>query len=137
MDCILHRDVRKLVDDTERIKQDLGRLEQDYSSWSREYEENDLVTLMEDLREVEIDVSMMTADCVFAGQHSEKDAPRVIFHDLHQTFVYLDALFSDLKKARSALEEAYIHPDLITHLEVDCGRFQKTVGQIRRHLDGS
>jgi len=137
MGCILHRDARKLVDDTERIKQDLVRLEQDYSSWSREYEENDLVTLMEDLREVEIDVSMMTADCVFAGEQSEKDAPTVVFHELHQTFVHLDALFNDLKKARLALQEAYIHPDLITHLEIDCGRFTKTVGQIRRHLDGS
>lgn len=137
MDCILHRDARKLVDDTERIRRDLVRLEQDFSSWAREREENDLATLMEDLKKVEIDVSMMTTDCVFAGQHSEKDAPTVIFHELHQTFVYLDALFNDLKKARLALQDAYIHRDLITHLEIDCGRFTKTVGQIRRYLDGS
>jgi hypothetical protein len=136
MDSILERDVRKLLDDTETIKQDLERLEQDYSAWARKREENDLANLMEDLKSAEIDVSTMTTDCVSASLQSGRNVPTVVFYDLHQSFVWLDALFNDLKKARSELQDAHIQHDLIDHFEIDCGRFTKTAEQIRRDLDG-
>ena len=135
MDYVLYRDAQKLLEDSEKIKQDLGRLEQDRSLWAREAEKGELVSMMEVLKEVEIDVSMMTRDCVSAHQSSGNDGFRVIFHDLHQAFVYLDALFNDIKKTRSALQYAYIYPSLLERLEMNCGRFTKTVEHIRTDID--
>ena len=136
MDSILQRDARKLMEDSERIKLGLGRLERDCSLWARESEKSDIEGLMEDLKQIEIDVSMMTRDCVSAYQHGGNNAPKLVFHDLHQTFVYLDALFNDLKKTRSALHYGYIHPDLLEHLDINCERFTKTAEHIRRDIDG-
>jgi septal ring factor EnvC (AmiA/AmiB activator) len=136
MDSILERDVQKVLHDTKTIKEDLERLEKDYSAWARKREEHDLGNLMEDLQEAEIDVSTMTTDCVSASSQRGRDVPTVVFQDLHQIFVRLDALFSDLKKARSELQDTYIEQDLIDHFEIDCGRFTKTAEQIRRDLDG-
>jgi DNA repair exonuclease SbcCD ATPase subunit len=135
MDSILERDTRKLLDDTRKIKEDLERLEKDYSAWARKREEHDLGNLMEDLKAAEIDVSTMTTDCVSANSQSGSNVPTGVFHDLHQIFVSLDALFNDLKKARSELLDTCIEHDLIEHLEIDCGRFTKTAEQIRRDLD--
>jgi hypothetical protein len=136
MDSILERDAQKVLHDTKTIKEDLERLEKDYSAWARKREERDLGSLMEDLKTAEIDVSTMTTDCVSANSQRERNVPTVVFQDLHQIFVRLDALFSDLKKARSELQDTYIEQDLIDHFEIDCGRFTKTAEQIRRDLDG-
>ena len=136
MESILERDAQKLLDDTKKIKEDLERLEKDYSAWARKREEHDLGNLMEDLKAAEIDVSTMTTDCVSANSQSGRTVPRAVFHDLHQIFVWLDAIFNDLKKARSELLDTCIEHDLIDHLEINCGRFKKIAEQIRKDLDG-
>jgi hypothetical protein len=136
MNSILERDVQKVLHDTKTIKEHLERLEKDYSDWARKREERDLGSLMEDLKTAEIDVSTMTTDCVSANSQRGRNVPTVVFHDLHQVFVWLDALFNDLKKARSELQDTCIEHELIDHLEINCGRFTKIAEQIRRDLDG-
>ena len=135
MEPILERDAQRLVEDSDKIKEGLRKLERDCSLWIGEDEKSDIESLIEDLKDMEIDVSMMTRDCVSAHQHTWNNAPKVIFHNLHQTFVYLDALFKDLKKTRSALRDGYIHPDLLEHLDIDCNRFTKAAEHIRRDID--
>lgn len=136
MDSILCRDAEKLWEDSEKIKEDLGKLEQDCSVWAREEEKSELIRLLKDLKELGIDVSIMTTDCVSAYQRNGSDSLRLIFRDLHQAFVYLDALFKDIKKTKSALEKTYIYPGLLDHLEINSERLTKTVEHIRKDIDG-
>lgn len=135
MDSIVQKDLDQLMRDTEKIERGLGRLKQDYAAWARNREENDLVELAEDLKRAEVDLSMTLSDCAFVyyGAHG-RDGARVAQSDLHQAFVYLNALFNDLKKAASELKEAYVYPGDLNHIEIDCGRFSKKIGQIQKHL---
>jgi len=135
MNAITHGDSDRLTAHAERIKQGLQRLEQDCLVWARKREENDLVDLMEDLKGVEMDVSLMLTDCISAGCRSGEEAPKVVFHDLHEIFACLDTLFNGLKKARLQLDKAYIHYAILDHLKIDYGRFSKLMGKVQRHLN--
>ncbi len=133
MNPVLQKDTRKLMDDTETIRQGLKRLEDDYAKWTAKRGEMELADLLESVKVVEIDASLMMADCTSAGCQAKEDT-KIVFDDFHQFFVCLDALFRDLKKARSTLKEAYIGRSTFYHLEIDCGRFIKNVEQIQEHL---
>jgi len=135
MNTILQKDLTTLMVDTERIKDDLERLERDYSVWARKQEEKDLADLLEDLKGAEVDVSLLLTDCVSAGCHCGENAPKVVFHDLHDLFSCLDKLFNDLKMAREQLEEAHIHAMSLEHLDIDYGRFAKLITEIRGYLN--
>jgi hypothetical protein len=135
MKTILHRDTHRLAVDAERIKQGLERLKQDCSAWARKEEEKDLTDLMENLRGVEMEVSLMLTDCVYAGCHCGEEAPKVVFHDFREIFRCLDTLFNGLKKARRQLARDYIHAGIPDHLEIDYERFIKLLGQVQRRLN--
>jgi hypothetical protein len=135
MKNILHRDTRRLRLDAERIERGLERLKRDCSAWSRKQEEKDLVDLIENLKGVEIDVSLMLSDCISAGCRCGEGAQKVVFHDFREVFRCLDTLFDGLKKARSQLAKDYIHPGIPHRLEIDYERFIKLVGRVQRSLD--
>jgi hypothetical protein len=135
MNAVIHRDSESLMAHAERIKKDLQRLEQDCSMWARNREEKDLVDLMEDLKGVEMDVCLLLTDCTSAGRPCREEAPKAVFHDLHEIFACLDTLFDNLKKARLQLGKAYIHDAVLDHLEIDYGRFSKLTGKLQRHLN--
>jgi len=135
MNTILQKDMTTLMVDTERIKDDLERLERHYSVWARKQEEKDLADLLQDLKGAEVDVSLLLTDCVSAGCHCGENAAKVVFHDLHDLFSCLDKLFNDLKKAREQLEEAHIHAMSLEHLDIDYGRFAKLITEIRGYLN--
>jgi hypothetical protein len=135
MNGVILRDSDRLTAHAERIKQGLDRLEQDCSTWARKREEKDLVDLMEDLKGVEMDVSLMLTDCISAGCECGEEAPKVVFHDLREIFACLDTLFNGLKKARLQLDRAYIHSAILDHLEIDYGRFRKLIAKVQRHLN--
>jgi hypothetical protein len=136
MKTIRHRDTNRLRIDTERIKQGLEKLKQDGAVWAIKQNEKDLADLMENLRGIEMDVSLMLTDCVYAGCQCGEKAPKVVFHDFREIFCCLDALFDGLKKARRQLAKHYIHPGIPVHLEIDYERFIKLVGQVQRRLNG-
>jgi hypothetical protein len=135
MNAVIHRDSDRLLAHAERIKEGLQRLEQDCSAWARKREEKDLVEIMEDLKGVETDVCLLLTDCTSAGRPCPEEAPKAVFHDLHEIFACLDTLFDGLKKARLQLGSAYIHDALLDHLEIDYGRFSKLIGKLQRDLD--
>jgi len=135
MNQILEKDMMTLMVDTVRIREDLNKLEGDYTNWTRKGEERDLEDLLEDLKGAEIDVSLLLTDCVSAGCHCGEDREEVIYGDLHELFSCLDKLFHDLKMAKDQLVEAYIEGACIEHLDVDYGRFEKLIGEIRGYLD--
>ena len=108
-------------------------LEQDQKTWAREQEENDLANVIDHLRRLEFDVSVMQADCVSIGCLQREDGAWRILDSLHRAFATLNILFNDLKKMRTELNKAYIYPADVKKLEIDWGRFSKTVRQIERH----
>jgi hypothetical protein len=135
MNAVINRDSDRLLADAERIKEGLQRLEQDCSAWARKREEKDLVELMEDLKGVETDVCLLLTDYTSAGRPCPEEAPRAVFHDLHEIFACLDTLFDGLKKARLQLGMAFIPDALMDDLGVDYGRFNKLIGKLQRDLD--
>jgi hypothetical protein len=135
MKTILHRNTHRLAVDAERIRQGLENLKLDCSTWARKKEKRDLADLMENLRGVEMEVSLMLTDCVYAGCQCGKEAPKVVFHDFREIFHCLDTLFDGLKKARRQLAKDYIRPGLPDRLEIDYERFIKLVGQVQRRLN--
>jgi hypothetical protein len=122
------------MEHAETISQGLKRLENDYTKWTAKHGEMELADLLESVKGVEIDLSLMVTDYISAGCQVKEDT-KIVFDDFHKIFVCLDALFCDLKKARSALKEAYyISRNTFCHLEIDCERFMKNIQQIQAHL---
>jgi len=133
MDFDLSRDIRKLMADTEKFKQALEKLEQDQVVWIKKREEKDLKKIIECVNRLESDVSTMMSDCACLTSQEES---KVVAVDLHHAFRGLSALFEDLKGVSAELAGSYIHREDLDQLEIDGGRFSKTVGQIQKHLQG-
>ena len=133
MDLDLNRDIRKLMADTEKFKQTLEKLEQDQAVWARKSEEKDLKKISECVNRLESDVSTMMSDCACL---TNQEGIKVVEVDLHHAFRGLNVLFEDLKGVSAELAGSYIHRGELDQLEIDWGRFSKTVGQIRKHLQG-
>jgi hypothetical protein len=134
MNSVINKDARKLETHAQTIEQGLDCLTRDCSAWARRRAEQDLRGLMEDLRGVEVDVSLMLTDCISSGFENGEDAPKEVFHDFREIFGCVDTLFRDLKEARLQLGEAYIHPSTLNHLEVDCRRFEKLIGKVQDYV---
>jgi hypothetical protein len=135
MDPILQRDLHRLIFDTERIRQGLEKLGEDCASWARNQEEEDLSGLLGCLMNAEIDLSLTLSDSVAAHVAYGEDEARLALIDLHEAYAYLDALFNDIKKAATELNDAYIHPCELVHLAVDCRRLEKTIGRVQDDLE--
>ena len=135
MNTVIQSYTQRLEDDAERITKGLRCLGRDCSAWARTREEKDLKDLLEDLERIEIDVSLILTDCIWAGSQFGEDSTRVIFHDFRDIFGRLDTIFNGLKKARLQLNKTYIHPATLAQLEVDCGRFRKLIREVRKDLN--
>ena len=134
MNSIFQRDNHRLTLDAERIRQQLEGLEREFVVSIGHRDGEDSVDLMEELKEVEVDVSLMLTDYIAAGCTLGEDAPKVVFHDFRGIFSCLDALFSDLKEARMELENACTQGAIADHLGIDWARFQNILGQIQSRL---
>ena len=133
MDNDLSQDIRKLMVDMDKFKKAMEKLEQDQAVWARKREEKDLKKILECVNQLESDVNTMMGDCAYLTNQEESKDVRV---DLNRAFKGLNALFEDLKEVRGELNDSYIHRGELDQLEIDWGRFSKTVGHIRKHLQG-
>ena len=131
MDLILKQDISKLMTDTVETKSALERLEKDHAVWARKREEKDLTTFINNVQELEFDVSVLMGDCFFLS-HVEKN--RKTMEDFHQAYVYMNALFQDIKRARNDLNKAYICPEELSGLKIDWKRLRKSIGRIQKHI---
>ena len=130
MDLILKRDIRKLMADTEGTKFALERLEKDHAIWARNSEEKDIEQFINRVKQLESDVSLLMSDCFCLSREYEgRD-----IEDFHRAYVYMNALFQDLKKARKDLNRAYVYPEELRELEIDWARFKKSIEKIQKHL---
>ena len=68
------------------------------------------------------------------GIRHREDGTQFIFDSLHPAFATLNVLFEDLKQVRIQLNESYIHPAELRQLEIDWGRFKKTIKEIQEYL---
>jgi hypothetical protein len=130
MDLILKRDVRKLMADTEGAKFALETLEKDHVNWTSRREEKDIAQLLKRVKQLEFDVSLLMGECFCLSYEYEGED----IEDFHQAYVYMNALFQDLKKARKDLNRAYVYPEEFRELEIDWSRIRKSMGKIQRHL---
>jgi len=133
MDFDLNQDIRKLMADTEKFKRTLEKLEQDQAAWARNREEKDLKKIIKCVKRLESDVSTMMSDCTCLTNQKES---KVVEVDLQHAFRGVNTLFEDLKEVSAELAGSYIQRGELDQLEIDWGRFSKTVGQIQKHLQG-
>jgi DNA repair exonuclease SbcCD ATPase subunit len=134
MDLVIRRDIRQLVLDVRKIRRELDRLKQDQKAWARDRQQDNLSGVIDRLKRLEFDVSVIQADCVSIGRIHREDGARRVMDSLHRAFKTLNTLFNDIKNMRTELKEAYICSVDVKQLEIDWSRFTKTVSQIERYL---
>jgi hypothetical protein len=134
MNPAVEHDISELMVDTEDLKRAVEMLEQDHAAWARTREEKDLSKIIEHLKGLEFGVSMMMSDCFSLGYHEGASG---LNQDLDRAFGRLNVLFGDLKKIRGELNSSYIDRGELRQLEIDWGRFRKTIGQIRKELQNA
>ena len=132
MNFVILGDMRQLVVDARKVQRELDMLAQDHKTWTKEREQNGLANLIDHLKKLEFDLSIIQADCVSIGHIHQKDSAWQA--SLHRCFVILNNLFNDLKKMKREMNKAYIYSSDVKELEIDWGRFSKTVWQIESHL---
>ncbi len=132
MEFVLEKDVRRLIDDTGKVKQGLDLLEKDHAAWFRDRERKDLVDILGGVKKLESDVSLVMSHCFSLSQVKRNNGIR---GDLHQAFKNLNILFEDLKMAREDLDKSYVDHRELEKLEIDWARFRKTVTQIQEDLE--
>jgi len=125
-------DIKKLLEDNNRLQLKLERLEQDHAAWAATQEQKDLEEIATSLKQMEIDVGVMLSSCFSLVRHHYGNG---IGENLRHAYVCLDALFEDVKKAGRDLEMAFIHPDDLKQMRIDWGRLKKTVGEIADYLE--
>lgn len=135
MDLTMQDATRKLVRDVREIQARFEMLERDRSNWRRRREEDDLDEVMEYLKKLETDVSILESDCVLSmtGDPGGREAGQV-FDTLNDIFGRLNNLFEDVKTMKTELKDSYIQPGDLDRLRIDWGRFRKTIGPIEEHL---
>jgi len=131
MDPVLRQHIHKLIADSEDVKSVLELLENDHAIWARNREEKDLEKFSHRVKQLENDISLIMSDCFSFSQQKENRAP---IEDFHLAFARVNDLFQDLKKVRLDFHEACIYPGELEQLEIDWGRFRKTIDQILKHL---
>ncbi len=125
------KDIKKLLEDNNRLQLRLERLEEDHAAWALTQEQNDLEDLASSLKQMEGDVGVMLSACFSLVRHHNENG---IGQKLRHAYVFLDALFNDVKKARSDLQRAYIHSEDLQQMQIDWGRLKKTVAEIAEQL---
>jgi hypothetical protein len=131
VESTMAEDVRRLVNDNDRLRLRLERLEQDHAAWALRREEKDIRELMDLLQQIEVDVNEMASDCFSLKSRKNGNEFEQV---LHHAYAHLNILFEDVKKARMDLEQAYIQPLELRQMEIDWGKLRKTVGEIAHHL---
>ncbi len=131
MEVVLKTDIGRLFDDAKKVKQDLEILKRDHDAWDRNREHEDLMSILEGIKGLESDVSTMMSHCLSKIQAEPKNG---IEDELHQAFRGLNTLFEDLKRVRGELDGSYVRNSELARLEIDWGRFRKTIGQIQENL---
>ena len=134
MDLMIRRDIRQLVRDAKKVKRVLELLEKDHEAWARERQHYDLKQIIKHINRLESDVSIMQSDCMCISLSYQEVGIWQVLESLHCAFQTLNTLFGDLKKVRKELNRVYIHPTDLKQLEIDWGRFRKTIGQIQEYL---
>jgi hypothetical protein len=134
MDLVIRRDIRQLLIDARKVRKELHTLEQDQKAWARDRQQDDLSDVIDHLKRLEFDVSVIQADCVSIGRIHREDGAWRVMDSLHCAFKALNTVFNDLKNMRTELKEAYISSADVKQLGIDWSRFTKTVDQIERYL---
>lgn len=129
MSLILRRDIRKLMRDADIVQRSMDMLEHDYAAWDNQCQHNDLTQLIENLKQLECDVSTMLSDCIFLGRQYWKDHNLPLIDSLHQSFTTVNTLCNDLKSIRSAPSETHINPSEFQQLVIDWGQLKKSIDQ--------
>ena len=131
MELALKMDIEKLISDNEKVKQGLEVLEKDHAAWTIDREREDLLDILEGIKGLDSDVSILMGDCTALSQAKRNSRVK---GDFHQAFKGLNILFEDLKTVRKEIDQSYASQEKLERLEIDWARFRKTVEQTRQDL---
>ena len=136
MTLILRRDIRQLMLNVEKVQGRFDMLEQNHSTldMQRQQIQSHLAQFIDHVKRLESDVSTMLLDCESLGRRYWKDRNLHLIESLHGSFASMETLFSDLKKLRNTLSEAYINPSDLQKLVIDWARFKKSTERIQKSM---
>lgn len=120
--------------EAEKFHEDLETLVKDYEVWATDRQQSDLEKLMEHLIHIENGLNTTLSDCVSLGRRYWKDHNLPVIDGLHRSHAIMDNVFNDLKRLRTALNEAYINPSDLEQLIIDWCRFKKSILQTREAM---
>jgi hypothetical protein len=131
MGIALKKDMEKIFSDTEQVKQRIEELEKEDFEWNRYNDHDDLLKIMEKIKELEVDVSLLMSDCANNNNWNIKND---MMGDLNQAFKGLNTLFQDFKMVRERIDHYYSMQGELQRLEIDWARFRKTVKKVQSDL---
>lgn len=131
MEVTFQKDIEKLFNDMQGVKEGLDALRKDQTAWAISRERDDLVRIFQGLNNLESDVSVLMSDCSSLDQVRQNE---MIMGDLNQAFRSLNIIYRDLKTVRKEIDESFTTEKKIEALEIDWAKFNKNVELIQKDL---
>ena len=131
MDVAFQKDIEKIFEDMQDIKEGLEALRKDHVAWAISREYDDLMCIYQGLKNLESDVSVLMSDCSSLDPDRQND---MTMGDLNQAFRSLDIIYTDLKTVRKEIDESFTTEKKIEALEIDWAKFNKNVERIQNDL---
>jgi hypothetical protein len=131
MDVVFQKDIIKIFEDMQDVKESLDALRKDHAAWSISRELDDLMCIYQGLKSLESDVSVLMSDCSSLASARQNE---MTMGDLNQAFRSLDIIYRDLKTVRKEIDESFTTEKKIEALEIDWAKFNKNVERIQNDL---
>lgn len=131
MDVIFQKDIRKIFEDMQDVRESLDALRKDHETWAISREHDDLMCIYQGLKSLESDVSFLMSDCSLLDPDRQNE---MTMGDLNQAFRGLDIIYTDLKTVRKEIDESFTTEKKIETLEIDWAKFNKNVERIQNDL---
>jgi hypothetical protein len=131
MDVVLQKDIEKIFEDMQDIKEGLEALRKSHVAWAISREHDDLMCIYQGLKSLESDVRFLMSDCSSLDPVRQNE---MTMGDLNQAFRSLDIIYRDLKTVRKEIDESFTTEKKIEALEIDWAKFNKNVERIQNDL---
>ena len=131
MDVVFQKDIEKIFEDMQDVKESLDSLRKDHETWAISREHDDLMCIYQGLKSLESDVSFLMSDCSSLDPVQQND---ITMGDLNQAFRSLDIIYRDLKTVRKEIDESFTTEKKIEAVEIDWAKFNKNVERIQNDL---
>jgi hypothetical protein len=134
MELMLRKNVRGLLLDASKVHHSLEMLRKHQQTWVGQSQQDDVADLVEQVKRLQFDVSMVLGDCALLTRKHEQQGNDLVLRDIHGAFRIINGLFDDLKQTRADLKRGYGSASNLRRLNIDWGRLKKSLDHVQVHL---